>query len=77
MQRGAIGGRWYLEEQQVGGGKLDYVRIYQGTNGWGKVYDAENVCEDRGMCLVGGNGVESRSRVEPMVWGECMKHKTF
>ncbi len=48
MQRGAIGGRWYLEEQQVGWGKLDYVRINQGTNGLGKVYDAENVCGDRG-----------------------------
>jgi hypothetical protein len=57
MQCGAIGGRWYLEKQQVGWGKLDYVRINQGTNGLGKVYDAENVCVDRGRCYVEGKGV--------------------
>ncbi len=43
--------------QQVGRRKLDYVRINQGTNGLGKAYDAENVCEDRGRCYVEGKGI--------------------
>ncbi len=56
-------GQVVCEGATIRWGKLDYVRINQGINGLGKMYDAENVCGDRGRCYVWGNGVVSRSKM--------------